>query len=69
MRWTKYERLVSEDIPDAPTRAEHAERYRVEYNTARPHEAIAWNRPMDVHLGLADPTIPNFPEPQNLPST
>ena len=40
--------------------AKRAEDYRVEYNQIRPHEAIAWNRPTEVHLGLADPTIANF---------
>jgi transposase InsO family protein len=64
----KYERLYLEEINDALDLVAHAEHYRVEYNTVRPHEAIAWNRPLDVHLGLADPQIPNFPEPQNLPS-
>jgi len=64
----KYERLFLEEIPDAIDLAAHAEDYRVEYNTDRPHEAIAWNRPIDVHLGHADPAVPNFPEPQNLPS-
>ena len=43
--------------------------YRADYNHVRPHEAIAWNRPIEVHLGHADPKAPNFPEPQNLPST
>ena len=57
-----------EEIPDAIDLAAHAEHYRVEYNTVRPHEAIAWNHPIEVHLGYADPTVPNFPEPQNLPS-
>ena len=33
---------------------EHAEAYRIEYNMIRPHEALAWNTPYDVHLGLAD---------------
>jgi putative transposase len=33
----------------------HAEDYRVEYNTVRPHKALAWNQPRDVHLALADP--------------
>jgi transposase InsO family protein len=47
---------------------EHAERYRVDYNTVRPHEALAWNRPVEVHLGLADPRVPNFPEPEMLPN-
>lgn len=40
--------------------AKHAEDYRLEYNTIRPHQAIAWNRPTQVHLGQADPTIPTF---------
>ena len=57
----KYERLFLEEIPDALDLVAHAEDYRVEYNTVRPHEALAWNRPEDVHLGLADPLIPNFP--------
>ena len=65
----KYERLFLDDIPDALTLVERAEDYRIEYNEIRPHEAIAWNRPLDVHLGLADPTIPNFPTPENLPTT
>ncbi len=38
-------------------------------NHVRPHEAIAFNRPLDVHLGMADPTIPNFPETETLPKT
>ena len=46
----------------------HAEDYRVEYNTVRPHEALAWNRPKDVHLGQADPLIPSFPETEDLPA-
>ncbi len=64
----KYERLFLEEIDDALDLVAHAEAYRIEYNTVRPHEAIAWNRPLDVHLGLADPTIPNFPETENLPA-
>ena len=43
----------------------HAERYRVDYNTVRPHEALSWNRPHDVHVGLPDPRIPNFPNPKS----
>jgi transposase InsO family protein len=65
----KYERLFLEEIPDAIDLAAHVEAYRLEYNTVRPHEALAWNRPRDVHLGHADPQILNFPEPQNPPST
>jgi putative transposase len=65
----KYERLFLEEIGDVLELIAHAEAYRTEYNTVRPHEAIAWNRPHDVHTGLADPAIPNFPEPQKLPTT
>lgn len=64
----KYERLFLEEIPDALDLIAHAEAYRLDYNTVRPHEALAWNRPLDVHTGLADPLIPNFPEPEILPS-
>ncbi len=56
----KYERLYIDEIDDAVMLAKHAEEYRIEYNEIRPHEAIAWNRPKQVHLGLADPTIPTF---------
>lgn len=65
----KYERLFLEEIPDALDLLAHAEAYRLDYNTVRPHEALAWNRPLDVHTGLADPMIPNFPEPETLPTT
>lgn len=64
----KYEKLFLGEIPDALDLVRHAEDYRIEYNAARPHEALAWNRPHDVHLGLADPLVPNFPEPENLPT-
>ena len=40
--------------------AREAEAYRIDYNTVRPHEAIAFNRPFDVHTGVADPAVPNF---------
>ncbi|WP_431683792.1 integrase core domain-containing protein [Kitasatospora sp. KL5] len=64
----KYEKLFLEEIPDALDLVRHAEDYRRDYNTVRPHEALAWNRPHDVHTGAADPLIPNFPEPENLPT-
>ncbi|WP_231494990.1 integrase core domain-containing protein [Cellulomonas sp. KRMCY2] len=64
----KYERLSFEEIPDAIDLAAHAEHYWIEYNTVRPHENLSWCRPIEVHLGLADPKIPNSPEPHNLPS-
>jgi hypothetical protein len=57
----KYGELFLEEIPDALDLVAHADDYRIDYNTVRPHEALAWNRPRDVHLGLADPLIPNFP--------
>ncbi|MEU5384478.1 integrase core domain-containing protein [Kitasatospora cineracea] len=56
----KYEKLFLEEIPDALELVRHAEDYRREYNTVRPHEALAWNRPHDVHTGVADPLVPNF---------
>ena len=65
----KYERLYLDQIDDAVTLAERAEDYRVEYNEIRPHEAIAWNRPKEVHLGQADPTIPTFETTETLPSS
>ncbi len=43
----------------------HAELYRTDYNTVRPHEALSWNRPHDVHVGLADPRVPNLPKARN----
>jgi transposase InsO family protein len=64
----KYERLYLDEIDDAIMLAKHAEEYRIEYNQIRPHEALAWNRPHDVHLGLADPTIPTFHTTETLPT-
>jgi len=63
----KYERLYREQIDDALDLVREAEAFRVEFNTIRPHEHLAWNRPREVHLGLANPAVPNFPEPENLP--
>ena len=65
----KYERLYLDEIDDALMLAKRAEEYRVEYNETRPHEAIAWNRPKEVHLGLADPEIPTFQAKEILPSS
>lgn len=65
----KYERLFLDEMPDAPTLIERAENYRAEFNTERPHEAITWNQPIEVHLGLADPTIPTFEREEILPTT
>ncbi|WP_245687807.1 integrase core domain-containing protein [Rhodococcus phenolicus] len=65
----KYERLLLDEISNALELVARAEDYRVEYNEIRPHEAIAWNRPLKVHLGKADPTIPNFEREEILPTT
>ncbi|TSD55295.1 integrase core domain-containing protein [Aeromicrobium piscarium] len=65
----KYERLYLDEIDDAIMLAKHAEDYRIEYNTIRPHEALAWNRSEEVHLGLADPTVPTFQTIKSLPTT
>ncbi len=65
----KYERLYREQIDDATDLVREAEAFRVEFNTIRPHEALAWNRPRDVHAGRADPTAPTFPEAETLPSS
>ena len=63
-----YERLFPEETPDVLDLIAHAEDYRTDYNTLRPHEALSWNRPVEVHTGLADPPVPNFPEPELLPT-
>lgn len=63
----KYERLYREPIDDALDLVREAEAYRVEFNTVRPHEALSWHRPIDVHQGRADPSIITFPESETLP--
>ena len=65
----KYEWLFREEIGDALQLVEHVNAYRQDYNHVRPHEAIAWNRPADVHARLASPTIPNFEIEETLPTT
>jgi putative transposase len=65
----KYERLYIDEIDDALMLANRAEEYRLEYNEVRPHEAIAWNRPKEVHLGLADPAVATFEQDQILPTS
>ena len=65
----KYERLFLEEIDDVLAVVKHADAYRVEHNTVRPHEAIAWNRPIQIHPGLVGLGSPTFPETENLPTT
>jgi hypothetical protein len=63
----KYERLYRQDIVDVLDLTSHADEFRVEFNTVRPHEALSWNRPLAVHLGLASPTIPTFERAEIVP--
>ena len=63
----KYERLYLHEIADGLDMIEHAEYYRVDHHTNRPHEAMAWNSPQGVHLGSVDPSTPNLPESEDLP--
>ncbi len=63
----KYECLYRAEITDAVTLDREAEAFRIEFNTIRPHEALAWNRPLDVHQRHADPTIPTFQTAETLP--
>jgi transposase InsO family protein len=65
----KYERLYREPIDDALDLVREAEAFRAEFNTVRPHEALAWNRPLDVHQGLADPATPTFHRAEILPTS
>ena len=39
--------------------------FRIEFNTIRPHEALDWNRPAEVHQDLASPTIPILSRARN----
>lgn len=65
----KYEWLYLDQIADAVELAERVDAYRHDYNTTRPHQALAWNRPEEVHLGLASPTTPTFQTQEILPTT
>lgn len=60
----KYERLFLEEIPDALDLVAHAEAYRIEYNTVRPHEALAWNRPTRCTWAWPIPSSPTSPNPK-----
>ena len=56
-RWIsslEYERLYRQDIPSGPDLAAHVATFIDEYNTVRPHQALRWQRPLDVHR--TDPT-------------
>lgn len=65
----KYEHLYRHEIDDGVELARHVEDYRDVFNTIRPHEALTWRRPLDVHLEAlsACPTIKPY-EPELLPT-
>lgn len=65
----KYERLYREQIDDPLDLVRESDAFRTEFNEVRPHEALSWHRPLDVHLGRADPRTLNFPEPKTLPTS
>ncbi len=65
----KYERLYREQIDDALDLVREAETFHTEFNTVRPHEALAWNRPHEVHTGPADPATPTFAASKVLPGS
>ena len=46
----KYERLYRLQIGDGQALVEEIETFRSTYNTIRPHETLAWARPMDTYL-------------------
>ena len=57
-RWIgtlKYERHWCEEIPSGIDLADHVTAFIDEYNTIRPHETLAWRRPLDTYL--TDPTL------------
>lgn len=62
----RYERLYREPIDDPLDLVREGEAFRVEFNTVRPHEALAWNRPPEVphRPGRAhDPHPSRAPDP------
>jgi len=65
----KCDRLYIDEIDDALMLTKQAEDYRREYNEIRPHEAIAFNRPKKVHLGLANSTTLTFQPKEILPTS
>jgi putative transposase len=61
----KYERLCLKTPPTSPSCGLMPRTYRQEFNHVRPHEALSWHRPLDVHLGIDDPTEPHFQNRQS----
>ena len=69
LRAVEIRQLYLHKITDVLELVQHAEDYRVDYNTVRLHEALVWISPLEVHLGTADLSTPNFPEPKILPTS
>jgi transposase InsO family protein len=65
----KYEWLFREEINHGLELVEQIDAYRHDYNHVSQHEALRWNRPADIHAGLANPQIPNFETEETLPTT
>ena len=56
-RWIetlRYEHLYRQDIPSGPDLAAHVATFIDEYNTVGQHQALRWQRPLDIHR--TDPT-------------
>ena len=64
----RYEHLYRLEIDDGFDLGRETESYRHIFNTIRPHEALAWRRPLDVHLEACnDPQTLKSNEPELLP--
>jgi putative transposase len=64
----KYEHLYRLEIDDGFDLGREVETYRQLFNTIRPHEALAFRRPLDVHLEACnDHQTLNPTEPATLP--
>ena len=64
----KYEHLYRLEIDDGHQLGVEAEAHRQLFNTIRPHEALDWQRPLDVHLEACnDQQTTNSNEPELLP--
>lgn len=61
-----YQRLFLNEILNTLKLIEHAEDYRTEYNTKRPHKTTTW--PPETHLDHTDPNIPNLDREETLPT-
>jgi hypothetical protein len=67
-RTGKYEHVYRLEIDDGHQPGVEAEAYRQLFNTIRPHEALHWRQPLDVHLEACnDPQTTNSNEPELLP--